>query len=61
MHTKTTSLHPPPSTALHSTADTALTMADFTDQTWLAAARESLLGNADLVRLIGDDKARVYT
>ena len=31
-------------------------MADFTDTTWLEAAREGLLGNADIVRLIGDDR-----
>lgn len=31
-------------------------MDDFLDQTWLETARASLLGNEDLVRLIGDDK-----
>lgn len=30
-------------------------MDDFLDQTWLETARASLLGNEDLVRLIGDD------
>jgi len=42
-------IHPPP-------AASTLTMADFTDTTWLEAAREGLLGNADIVRLIGDDR-----
>lgn len=31
-------------------------MADFADTTWVEAARAALLGNEDLVRLIGDDK-----
>lgn len=31
-------------------------MADFTDTTWLEAARAGFLGNEDLVRLIGDER-----
>lgn len=47
--------HPSPQPPTE-TADSTLTLADFTDTTWLEMARASLLGNSDLVRLIGDSK-----
>jgi hypothetical protein len=57
-HTLSHTHVPPPShtyTRTHA-ADSLLTMDDFTDTTWLETARASLLGNADLVRLIGDER-----